>query len=67
MMTQSNLSTAVFIKSTYSSGGNNCVEVAAVPGITAFRDSKDITRGHVPMSASAFDVFVENLKADHPD
>ncbi|MFE4666851.1 DUF397 domain-containing protein [Streptomyces sp. NPDC056716] len=65
MMTQSDLSTAVFTKSTYSSGGNNCVEVAAVPGTTAFRDSKDPTRGHVPMSACAFNTFVESLKAGH--
>ncbi|MEV7283611.1 DUF397 domain-containing protein [Streptomyces sp. NPDC093252] len=65
MMTQSDLSTAVFTKSTYSNGGNNCVEVAAVPGITAFRDSKDHTRGLVPASADAFGVFMEALKTGH--
>ncbi|MET8830983.1 DUF397 domain-containing protein [Streptomyces sp. NPDC004610] len=65
MSPQSDLSTAVFTKSTYSGGGNNCVEVAAVPGITAYRDSKDRTRGFVPASADAFGVFVQALKTGH--
>jgi hypothetical protein len=63
MKIQGDLHSAVFIKSTYSNGGNNCIEVAAVPGTTAFRDSKDVSRGFVPMTDSAFDAFVRGVKA----
>lgn len=36
------LSSATWRKSSYSGGGGqNCVEVAAVPGAVAIRDSKD--------------------------
>ena len=63
MKIQGDLSTAVFIKSTYSNGGNNCIEVAAVPGVTAFRDSKDLRRGFVPVADEAFAAFVASVKA----
>ena len=37
-----NLSSAQWRKSSFSAGGSdNCVEVAAVPGTVAIRDSKD--------------------------
>lgn len=56
------LTTAVFTKSTYSNGGDNCIEVAAVPGTTAFRDSKDLRLGAVAVSTTAFDHFVSAVK-----
>ncbi|GIH78367.1 DUF397 domain-containing protein [Planobispora longispora] len=35
------LSNAVWRKSSLSGSGNNCVEVADLPGLVAIRDSKD--------------------------
>ena len=40
-MTQHNPSSATFRKSSYSTGnGSNCIELAALPGGVAVRDSK---------------------------
>lgn len=63
MKIQGDLTTAAFVKSTYSGGGANCIEVAAVPNVTAFRDSKDVGLGYIPMATSAFDLFVQSVKA----
>lgn len=62
MKIQGDLNTAVFVKSTYSNGGDNCIEVAAVPGTTAIRDSKDLGKGRVVVSNAAFDTLVLAVK-----
>ncbi|MEN8655722.1 DUF397 domain-containing protein [Streptomyces sp. 21So2-11] len=56
------LSDANWIKSSFSSGGDNCVEVAVVVGATAVRDSK-VPQGPVLTFATvAFGVFVDSVK-----
>ncbi|MFE7576265.1 DUF397 domain-containing protein [Streptomyces sp. NPDC057521] len=49
-----------WFKSSYSdsSSGNNCVEVAAVPGTVLVRDSKDIHRPHLAHAPHAWAAFV---------
>lgn len=41
MMKKVDLSTAVWVKSELSNGGDNCLEVAFVDGVVALRDSDD--------------------------
>ncbi|MFF6781577.1 DUF397 domain-containing protein [Streptomyces sp. NPDC012510] len=36
------LSTAVWVKSDLSNGGDNCLEVAFIDGVVALRDSNDV-------------------------
>ncbi|GAA1220193.1 DUF397 domain-containing protein [Prauserella alba] len=45
-------------KSSYSGGGNDCVEVAFTPGGTAVRDSKNPAGGMLRMTASEWDVLL---------
>jgi len=42
MIMQVDLTNAVWEKSTFSSGGSNCLEVAHIDGVVALRDSKDV-------------------------
>jgi hypothetical protein len=51
-------------KSTYSDGGNNCVEVAhgAVPAALPVRDSKSSAGPAVVFSAAPWGAFVNALK-----
>ncbi|MFP3987776.1 DUF397 domain-containing protein [Streptomyces sp. E11-3] len=56
-----------FVKSSFSSGNGECVEVARnIPGTVAVRDSKDLT-GPVlrltPAAWSAFAAFVASRRA----
>ncbi|MFR9722021.1 DUF397 domain-containing protein [Streptomyces sp. MS19] len=44
-------------KSTYSNGGEACVEVADIPGGLAVRDSKDTTIPGLHLSAPAWNIF----------
>ncbi|MFK4150232.1 DUF397 domain-containing protein [Streptomyces sp. NPDC004065] len=45
--------------SSYSSGeGGQCVEVAALPHAVRVRDSKDISRPAIPVTAAAWTAFV---------
>ncbi len=57
------LSSAQWRKSSYSSGGGNqCVEVATLPGVVAVRDSKD---PHGPMhllDPAAFRDLISRIK-----
>jgi hypothetical protein len=49
--------------STYSGGGNQCVEVAVLPGgQIAVRDTKDRESGIQLFSAAAWTTFVSTLK-----
>lgn len=45
-------------KSSYSGGGNDCVEVAFLPGGTVVRDSKNPGGGMLRMTASEWDVLL---------
>ena len=57
------LSTAVWRKSSYSQGGgNNCVEVAAVAGAVAIRDSKDPDGPAHVVSPAAFGALLDRIK-----
>ncbi|MGW1764130.1 DUF397 domain-containing protein [Streptomyces sp. NPDC002073] len=51
-------------KSSYSDGGNNCVEVAAgqLFGVTPVRDSKVPTGPAVSFTDASWGVFVDALK-----
>ncbi|RCG30809.1 DUF397 domain-containing protein [Sphaerisporangium album] len=51
-------------KSSYSSAnGGECIEVAKVPNGIAVRDSKDPARGHLMVSAEAFNAFLAAVRA----
>ena len=57
------LSTASWHKSSYSSGGgNNCVEIAVIPGSVAIRDSKDPNGPVYVVSPGAFRDLVSRIK-----
>jgi len=51
-------------KSSYSGGGNNCVEVATPGGTPAIavRDSKNPDGGHLTFGAEAWTAFVSDIK-----
>ncbi|HCU91368.1 MAG TPA: DUF397 domain-containing protein [Actinobacteria bacterium] len=53
---------AAWRKSSYSGSGNNCVEVAQLPGGAAVRDSKNPGGGHLAFSADAWQAFIAGLK-----
>ncbi|MGZ2356098.1 DUF397 domain-containing protein [Streptomyces sp. 372A] len=54
-------------KSSYSSNGGNCIEVATnlatTTGIVPVRDSKQAGGARVPFSTEAFSSFVESVRA----
>ena len=57
------LSTAPWRRSSYSGGGGqNCVEVAVIPGSVAIRDSKDPSGPVHVLSAAAFRDLVSRIK-----
>ena len=57
------LSTASWHKSSYSSGGGqNCVEVAMLPGSVAIRDSKDPAGLAHVVSEAAFSDLITRIK-----
>lgn len=49
-------------KSSYSGGGNACVEVATLPTHIAVRDSKAPARTPLTIPTGAFSTFIEALK-----
>jgi hypothetical protein len=51
-------------KSSYSGGGNNCVEVAQVDGTSAVavRDSKNPDGGRLIFGAGAWEAFITGIK-----
>ncbi|GAA3213656.1 DUF397 domain-containing protein [Actinocorallia longicatena] len=57
------LSSADWRKSSHSgTSGGDCVEVAAVEGVVAVRDSKNPGRGAVGVTRSAFGALVRGLR-----
>jgi hypothetical protein len=56
--------TTTWIKSSYSGGeGNECVEIIQVDSRVGIRDSKDLRRNGLTLSATAFAAFVNGVKA----
>jgi Domain of unknown function (DUF397) len=63
--TSSDLSRAVWQKSTYSNNGGACVELARnLPGIVAVRDSKDPDGPKLIFTTAEWRAFVRGVKAD---
>lgn len=62
MMNPEDLRVSLWRTSTYSGGGNQCVEVAVLPdGQVAVRDTKDRESGIQLFSAAAWITFVAAL------
>jgi Domain of unknown function (DUF397) len=57
------LADAQWRKSSRSTGGNQCVEVAAAGGVYAVRDSKNPAAGHLAFSAAAWAEFLTAVKS----
>ncbi|MFF8617956.1 DUF397 domain-containing protein [Streptomyces sp. NPDC015350] len=61
--TREQLGRAEWTKSSYSSGGTNCVEVAALDGdVIAVRDSKQSNGPSLIFPAVQYRVWVEGIK-----
>jgi hypothetical protein len=56
------LSGATWRKSSYSSGGGACVELAMLPDVAGVRDTKDRDGGALRFDRRAFAAFVTDLK-----
>jgi hypothetical protein len=56
------LARAQWRKSSYSGGGNQCVEVAQISTVVAVRDSKNPSGGHLTFSAAGWKAFLGNAK-----
>lgn len=54
----------VWRKSTYSAQQTDCVEVAPTPGATGVRDSKNLARGELHVSRTAWRAFIRELTAE---
>ncbi|MFF3630184.1 DUF397 domain-containing protein [Streptomyces sp. NPDC002164] len=55
-----------FVKSSYSSGNGECVEVAVnIPGSVAVRDSKDPAGPVLVVAPAAWDAFRADLVRSH--
>ncbi|GAA1224775.1 hypothetical protein GCM10009676_03060 [Prauserella halophila] len=54
-------------KSSYSGGGNDCVEVAFTPAGTAVRDSKNPGGGMLRMSASEWEMLLTAARSGSLD
>ncbi|WP_412541386.1 DUF397 domain-containing protein [Longispora sp. K20-0274] len=57
------MSDLIFRKSTRSTGGNECVEVATVAGAAFVRDSKDQSGPVLAVSAADWSAFVTDIKS----
>jgi len=57
------LSRAIWRKSSFSGSGNNCVEVATnLPGVVAVRDSKDRSGPVLTFTPSEWSAFIADVK-----
>jgi hypothetical protein len=57
------LSRALWRKSTYSGGNGSCVEIADLGTATAVRDSKDRTGPNLVFAAEEWRSFLDGIKA----
>ncbi|KND39247.1 DUF397 domain-containing protein [Streptomyces acidiscabies] len=53
----------MWIKSSYSDGGANCLELALHQGEVALRDSKAPDLGTLTLSATVFTAWIRSLRA----
>ncbi|WP_405615897.1 DUF397 domain-containing protein [Streptomyces sp. NBC_01511] len=67
MTSKADLKAAHWVKSSFSSGGDNCVEVAFAGDTTGIRDSKIPHGPLLAVTAGAFATFLGGVKADRPD
>ncbi|MFF5188784.1 DUF397 domain-containing protein [Streptomyces sp. NPDC000345] len=56
------INTATWVKSSRSSGGTNCVEIAFLPQLVCFRDSKNLDQQPLLFTTSAYDAFIGGLE-----
>ncbi|MQA09320.1 MAG: DUF397 domain-containing protein [Pseudonocardiaceae bacterium] len=56
------LATATWHKSSFSGGGNNCVDVAVEQTIVGVRDSKNYGAGHLTVNRSEWAGFLAAVK-----
>ncbi|MFE4665271.1 DUF397 domain-containing protein [Streptomyces sp. NPDC056716] len=64
MSTPDSFGTARWIKSSYSSGEGECVEVAGLPGAVAARDSKSLAGPVLVFACEDWAGFVRGVSAD---
>lgn len=57
-------STLSFRKSSYSGSGDNCVEVADVPGASAVRDTQNREQGHLSFSSHEWAALLSSARTD---
>lgn len=57
------LAPAPWRKSSYSGGGNQCVEVARFGAAVAVRDSKNPDGGHLTFGTAAWNAFLGRVKS----
>lgn len=55
-----------FRKSSYSGSGNNCVEIANVPGASAVRDTQNRQAGHLLFPGTEWTALLTTTRTDHP-
>lgn len=57
------LAAAAWLKSSYSSGSANCVEVAEVDNNTAVRDTKHRELGALVFGSNEWEIFIKTTKS----
>ncbi|MFM9444573.1 DUF397 domain-containing protein [Streptomyces acidiscabies] len=57
----------MWIKSSYSNGGDNCLELALHKGTVAIRDSKAPTLGTLTIPNASFAALLKNLTQGRRD
>lgn len=60
--TQSHAAPTGWRKSSHSTAGNDCVEVAQTAHTCAVRDSKNPNGGHIALTPSAWKTFTDHIK-----
>jgi hypothetical protein len=55
------INAVTWVKSSRSSGGTNCVEVAFLPQLVCFRDSKNLDQQPLLFTTSAYDAFIDGV------
>jgi len=61
---EADFNSARWRKSSRSTAGNDCVEVAAAGGACAVRDSKNPTAGHLTFGSRTWKQFTDAMKRD---
>ncbi|MFE9610968.1 DUF397 domain-containing protein [Streptomyces sp. NPDC006012] len=56
------LNAATWVKGRRSSGGTNCVEIAFLPQLVCFRESKNLDQQPLLFTRSAYEAFVGGLE-----